>query len=231
MIFQRVSYHVYEIDPSKEKLRLVWRDEKGKPYQTLRGVQKGLAAKNERVKFIMNAGIYETDGKPLGLHVEAGKELVPLNEKVVKEGERGWGNFYLEPGGVFSIDQSGKAAVEEMRAYAKQKALRQPRIACQSGPLLVNRGVIHPKFRKGSKNVRYRNGVGVRRDGHIVFAICADGGVVNLHSFAELFRDHLGCPSALFLDGDVCKMAVDPKGKPLSAAGRLAAMFVIAAPK
>ncbi|MFT4640898.1 MAG: hypothetical protein ACI8T1_004231 [Verrucomicrobiales bacterium] len=225
--FHDVRFRTYEIDPSKEKLELIWRDEKGKPYKNLRTAQKAFAAKGRPLKFITNGGIYETDGKPLGLHVEEGIELVPLNKKFVKDGQPGWGNFYLEPGGVFSLDQDGKATVEETRAYARKKSAVPPRIACQSGPILVHRGEIHRKFRKGSKNVRYRNGVGVRKDGSIVFAICADGEVVNLHSFAELFHDRLGCPSALFLDADVSKMEVNPKERPVSSAGTFAAMFVI----
>ena len=105
--FHDVRFRTYEIDPSKEKLELIWRDEKGKPYKNLRTAQKAFAAKGRPLKFITNGGIYETDGKPLGLHVEEGIELVPLNKKFVKDGQPGWGNFYLEPGGVFSLDQDG----------------------------------------------------------------------------------------------------------------------------
>jgi uncharacterized protein YigE (DUF2233 family) len=44
-----------------------------------------------------------------------------------------------------------------------------------------------------------RNGVGVRADGKVIFAISQ--GEVSFDAFARLFRDGLNCPNALFLDG------------------------------
>ncbi|HSF63629.1 MAG TPA: phosphodiester glycosidase family protein, partial [Paracoccaceae bacterium] len=51
----------------------------------------------------------------------------------------------------------------------------------------------------------HRNGVGVSADGaRAVFAITARP--VNFHVFARLFRDGLGLPQALFLDGQVSRL-------------------------
>ncbi len=86
---------------------------------------------------------------------------------------------------------------------------------------------LHPKCRRGSKNRRFRNGVGVDSKGHVVFAICQDREVINLHDFATLFRDALDCQNALFLDGDVCRMLVSPPDKPMAMTTDLGAMFVV----
>lgn len=52
-----------------------------------------------------------------------------------------------------------------------------------------------------------RNGVGVRPDGKVVFAISQQ--VVSFGRFARLFRDALACPDALYLDGFVSALADD----------------------
>ena len=88
-------------------------------------------------------------------------------------------------------------------------------------------GRIHPKLNPAGTSKRLRNGVGVTKDGKIVFAMCASGQVVNFHTFARLFRDQLDCPDALYLDGDICKMAVNPGKKPVDPSGVFAAMFVV----
>ena len=57
-----------------------------------------------------------------------------------------------------------------------------------------------------STSKRYRNGVGVTKEGQVVFACSVleiDKGMSNLYRFAELFRDRLACPDALYLDGDI----------------------------
>jgi uncharacterized protein YigE (DUF2233 family) len=53
-----------------------------------------------------------------------------------------------------------------------------------------------------------RNGVGVRDDGTIVFAMARDP--VNLSTFATIFRDALHCPDALYLDGAISQFYVAP---------------------
>src|SRR5215468_852507 len=63
----------------------------------------------------------------------------------------------------------------------------------------ASNGRLHPRFDRGSTSLKARNGVGVRADGKIIFAI--SHGEVSFDAFARLFRDGLNCPNALFLDG------------------------------
>jgi uncharacterized protein YigE (DUF2233 family) len=128
--------------------------------------------------------------KPVGLYVEQGRELVHVNTK------SGYGNFHMKPNGIFYI-ASGRAAVAETQTFLKQRP--QADLATQSGPMLVINGRLHPRFDRGSTSLKARNGVGVRADGKVIFAISQ--GEVSFDAFARLFRDGLNCPNALFLDG------------------------------
>ena len=66
-------------------------------------------------------------------------------------------------------------------------------------------GQLHPDFNADGPSRKRRNGVGLSADGrHVYFAI--SDAPVNFHSFARLFRDHLGTPNALYLDGVVSRL-------------------------
>lgn len=168
-----------------------------------------LAAQGKTLGFAMNAGMYHPDRAPVGLYIEEGREVSRI---VTSDGP---GNFGLLPNGVFCI--TDRFAVIESREYAK----RPPscRFANQSGPMLVIDGKLHPEFLAGSDSVNIRNGVGVSLDGtHAIFAI--SNVPVNFHAFARFFRDALGMPNALFLDGSISRLyapslARDDLGLPL----------------
>ena len=102
----------------------------------------------------------------------------------------------MEPNGIFYISAHG-AAVAETQAFLKQRPRAD--LATQSGPMLVIDGRLHPRFDRRSTSLKSRNGVGVRSDGKVIFAISQ--GDVSFDAFARLFRDGLNCPNALFLDG------------------------------
>ena len=186
------NYLVYRIDPQKDQLRLFWQDPQGNRFGSFRRLQDYLATQSRQLVFAMNAGIFSTEYAPLGLHIDDGRILRPLNSA------KGWGNFFLKPNGVFFIANK-KAAVVDTVTYAKLKV--KPDIATQSGPLLVSKGKLHPKFFPDSLSLYIRNGVGVTQDNQVVFAISLVP--INLYEFATLFRDTLGCPNALYLDGSL----------------------------
>ncbi len=217
-----VKFRVVTVDA--RQVELVWKGAKGEPFATFDKVQARYAADGKRVKFLMNAGIYEPGCVPSGLHHENSARLRPLN---LKDGE---GNFFLTPNGVFGLAdrESGKAFIEESGAFAaweKKQAASRLEFAIQGGPMLLSGGARHPKFTNGSPNKKLRNGVGVDAAGKVVFAITAPGEEVNFWDFAGLFLK-LGCQDALFLDGDISQMAVNPD-QPV-ASNRFAAMFVVA---
>lgn len=79
-------------------------------------------------------------------------------------------NFFLKPSGVFFLRPDGSASILESARYAVSG--EKPKIATQSGPLLVQSGTIHPVLQPASTSKRYRSGVSVSQDGQIVF-VCS----------------------------------------------------------
>lgn len=197
-----IVFHVVVTEP--EKVELYWKDEAGKTFRQFRVLQEHLRGQGRRIAFIMNGGLFEEDGSPCGLLVIGGKILRPLN---LRDGE---GNFYLKPNGVFYIHDKA-AHVVSSETYARLAP--EAKLAIQSGPLLLEKGKVHPAFSPTSKWALHRNGVGVRKDGKVVFAITEfdQKRRVTLYQFAEFFRSQ-GCENALFLDGDISGMLTDVRG-------------------
>jgi uncharacterized protein YigE (DUF2233 family) len=187
-MFEGSAYIVCAVNPKQYAIDLYLTRPDGKPYERL----DRLAADHPFL-FAMNAGMYHEDFSPVGLFVEAGRAVTPLNEGDAP------GNFFMKPNGVFYVDAAGNAGVMETAAYAA--AAVSPRIATQSGPMLVIDGNIHPMFEPDGESRFIRNGVGVRDPHTVLFAVSRTP--VSLGSFARLFRDELGCPNALFFDGAV----------------------------
>lgn len=159
-------------------------------------------APGERLVFAMNAGMYAPDRRPVGLYVENGVEGHAI---VTAEGP---GNFGMVPNGVFCVNEG--FAVIETRAFAA--APPACRYATQSGPMLVIDGALHPKFLAESDSTYIRNGVGVSADGQTAWFVISDR-AVTFHRFARFFRDVLGAPNALYLDGSVSRLIVPGEGR------------------
>ena len=188
VVFEAVNHIVCEMDLAEYDLSLRLTDAAGKPYRKLSAL-----AKAEPFVLAMNAGMYHQDMSPVGLHVEEGRELSPLNLGDAP------GNFFMKPNGVFYVDEDGNAGVMESSAFARSGI--RPWFATQSGPMLVIEGELHPRFEPDGMSRHIRNGVGVNDARKVVFAISREP--VSLGSFARLFRDELGVRNALFFDGAI----------------------------
>lgn len=193
--YSGTAFTVATVDLLQDNLHLLWKDARGQRFGSLEGVEAWAAAQKKSLLLATNAGIFAPGYVPLGLHIAEGKTLVPLNR------QQGSGNFFLAPNGVFAV-VGNQAGVWETEDFAKRNL--KPRLATQSGPLLVQSGKLHPKFTKGSANKNIRSGVGVARDGKVVFVLSQQP--VNFHDFARLFRDGLYCSNALYLDGGISGM-------------------------
>ena len=193
--FEGNAYVICRFDLGQDRLALYNLGPDGQPYGSFAALEKALKAQGKSLAFAMNAGMYDQKLKPIGLFVEAGQQLKKINRR------DGPGNFHLKPNGVFYIE-GGRGGVMETEAYVKS-AMR-PDYASQSGPMLVVDGRIHPKFSVDGESRQRRNGVGMVDEHVMVFAISE--GHVNFHSFARLFRDHLRCANALFLDGAISSL-------------------------
>ncbi|CAN7434070.1 phosphodiester glycosidase family protein [Variovorax paradoxus] len=185
-------YTVVKIDVRKERLELFLHDDSGAPFKRFDRLEAWLAARNRQLVFAMNAGMYHADFSPVGLLVQEGREEAPLNLAA------GAGNFFLKPNGVFLVSDAGPRVVESSEYAALPK--EGVRLATQSGPLLLRRGVVHPAFIPDSDSRKIRNGVGV--SGHTAIFVISEQ-PVNFYEFALYFRDVLHCRDALYLDGTV----------------------------
>lgn len=177
-----------------ERVELFLRDDAGRTFNRFDRLRSWLASRNERLLFAMNAGMFQPDLSPVGLFVQDGRQVSPLN---LSDGD---GNFFLKPNGVFLISESGPRIVESTEYPALAVGVR---LATQSGPLLVRNGVLHPAINAASTSRLTRNGVGVSGD-MILFVISEQP--VNFHEIATYFRDELHCPDALYLDGVVSSL-------------------------
>jgi len=204
--FRGNSFHVVHVDLRHESLSLHWRNpDNGRPYGDIDSLRQWGEAHGRRLLFAANAGIYDRRSAPLGLYVENGKTLVPLN---LAHGNPAAGNFSLPPNGVFAIYPDGHAAV---RTSTDFKADAQPvQWATQSGPMLLVDGKPNPRFIDGSSSYKWRSGVCAKTPRDVVFAVSESP--VNFHTFAQLFRDKLGCRDALYLDGSISRIYVDGEG-------------------
>ena len=77
--------------------------------------------------------------------------------------------------------------------------------------MLVINNELHSRFIQDSDSLKRRNGVGIRADGTVVFAISE--GAVNFYNFATLFRDKLKTPQALYLDGTISRLFAPSLGR------------------
>lgn len=224
--FNNVHYRVVTIDLTTADLGLHWRDPAtGKPYASIDALQHWGAAHGQHLMFAANAGIYDAAGEPLGMYVESGKIIKPLN---TAHGNPASGNFSLLPNGVFSIDTAGHASVQTTAAFAASHL--QAQVASQSGPMLVIDGQLNPHFDADSDSLKWRSGVCAPTPGRVVFAV--SNGPVNFHDFASLFRDKLGCRDALYLDGTLSQIYVDGDyyGAPAFMVKPYAGMFAVFTP-
>lgn len=187
----RPRFTTVRVNARTERLKLFLRDDAGRTFNRFDRLRSWLAARDERLRFAMNAGMFHPDLSPVGLLVQDGREVSPLNLS------DGAGNFFLKPNGVFFVSQSGPRVVESSEYPALARGVR---LATQSGPLLVRNGVLHPSIKAESTSRLLRNGVGVSGD-TIMFVISEQP--VNLYEMATHFRDELRCPDALYLDGVV----------------------------
>ncbi len=196
------TYTYCEFDPARVKIETFNLDDTGAPLGTFGALDNLVREQGRKLVFAMNAGMFDAALRPIGLYVEDGVEVHRLNRR------NGAGNFHLKPNGVFYV-AGGKAAVVETERFAKLRIV--PDFATQSGPMLVIGGSLHPKFSPTGVSQKIRNGVGVRDDGTVVFAI--SDVPVNFHDFAALFRDQLLCPNALFFDGSVSSLYAPELGR------------------
>jgi len=182
------------VEPAQQPIQLLNRRGKRKVYdfETVAGLAED---KGRRLIFAMNAGMYQRNRRAQGLMIVNGVEQQPLDTAT-----SGYGNFYLQPNGIFALDSSGHGYVVTTQQYRSLADSVGIRYATQSGPMMLIEGKINPIFGLHSPNRHIRNAVGVTRFGQVVFAISERP--VTFHELST-FLLRQGCVNALYLDGAI----------------------------
>lgn len=183
----------YIVDTKKQDIKLYWKNDNDEVFKSIDNLNNWLDTKNKKLKFAMNGGMFKKDNSPQGLFIDNEKQIIPLDTN------KGNGNFYLMPNGVFYITTDNLPKICKTTDY---KETEQIKYATQSGPMLVIDGQIHSAFKEGSTNLNIRNGVGILEDNKLIFAMSKKE--INFYDFADYFKK-LGCKNALYLDGFVSR--------------------------
>ena len=190
----------YRVDVNKQHLQMYYKSEDGKRYGNFQQLKNTLEANGKQLKFAMNGGMYLKNRTPQGLYIENGITIKPVDTSKV-----GYGNFFLQPNGVFCLMQNHQAIICPSDQLPNRKEILY---ATQSGPMLLIDGSYHPAFNQGSSNVHIRNGVGMLPNGDLLFAISKEK--INFYDFATFFKEQ-GCKNALYLDGFVSRAYLPAK--------------------
>jgi uncharacterized protein YigE (DUF2233 family) len=236
--FENASFLVVDVDLQHVKLELHWRNPAGNPFLNFQALEDYLIANGQQLLAVMNAGIFDTNSRPLGLHIERGQILRRLNLR-----RSGYGNFYLQPNGVFYLEKTASGsrarlqstvAFErthpEIREIGTSKLLRE---ATQSGPMLVVDGKLNSAFKADSGNRLIRNAIGVQSSNsaassRVVLVLTETP--VNFHTLARFMRDQLECPNALYLDGNISNLYVPGSSKNSSSISDFGGMITVLEP-
>jgi uncharacterized protein YigE (DUF2233 family) len=241
--FENSSFLVVDVDLQRAKLEMYWRNPAGNPFLNFQALEDYLTANGQRLLAVMNAGIFETNSRPLGLHIERGQILRRLNSR-----RSGYGNFYLQPNGVFYLEKTAlgtrarlQTTVAFERTHPEIREIgdsNQVLEATQSGPMLVIDDKLNAAFKANSGNRLIRNAIGVQSSNsgasnsgassHVVLVLTETP--VNFHTLARFMRDQLECANALYLDGNISNLYVPGSNKNASSISNFGGMITVLEP-
>ena len=178
------SMHCFSQTFNASQIRMHWKDKHQIPFTTFNALKKEYPS----LKFITNAGVLTKSLKPIGLYIENGKVL--SQAKLVQNTKVTYG---IHPTGVFYITATG-AFIAPITQKIKYKNIIY---AIQGGPMLLINEKINASLPNGKKVMR--NGVGIKKDGRVYFAVLE----MSYRDFAQHFKEE-GCINAVSLsEGEV----------------------------
>ncbi|BBQ83500.1 MULTISPECIES: phosphodiester glycosidase family protein [Enterobacteriaceae] len=189
----QLTLQSYTVDAARERIAMYWLKPDGKAYGSLRGLLN-VINDDGRVHMAMNGGIYDKAYAPLGLYIENGERKAALNRA------SGGGNFFIKPGGVFYLrgQQAGIVSLDKL------KSTKGMDYAVQSGPMLIENGIINWRLKPSASSRKLRNGVGITAQGKVVFMLSERE--TNFYDFACYAKSRLNVRQMLYLDGTISKM-------------------------
>ena len=188
-----LTVQAYTVNPQTERVKMYWQKANGEAWGTLHALLADINIQGQ-VQMAMNGGIYDESYAPLGLYIENGQQKVALN---LASGE---GNFFIRPGGVFYV-AGDKVGIVRLDAFKTSKEIQ---FAVQSGPMLMENGVINPRIHPNVASRKIRNGVGINKQGNAVFLLSQQA--TNFYDFACYAKAKLNVEQLLYLDGTISHM-------------------------
>lgn len=200
LIFSKVAYSQtqfidYTAELNKQQVELRLLDSLEKPIGSFNNLKRELLQEGKVLIFAMNAGIYMENQMPLGLYIENGKVHRQLNTR-----KNLYGNFYLQPNGVFLISNN-KAFIVETASFKNFATINKVNFATQSGPILLMNKKINPSLMRYGNNKLVRNAVCLSSENRVSFSISQQP--VSFTELATHLKEDLDCNSALYLDGSI----------------------------
>ena len=107
-------------DTGKGRIEMVAAARGEAPIRNLADFEASLGKRAPNVAFAMNAGMFDEDGRPIGLAIINGRQVHPINRR------KGGGNFHLLPNGVFLVRTNGKAAVVSSAISSRRRTSHSP---------------------------------------------------------------------------------------------------------
>lgn len=149
-------------------------------------------ATDKNTIFAMNGEMYmEGSYAPVGLYIENRKVIhkaVVVNNPNV--------NFGINPQAVFFIDTENRAGLVRVQSRNEKKY----KYAVEIAPMLLEDGKVNPALSRFNGKCKYRNGVGITKEGQVVFILASTR--TTFSDFATLFQEN-GCVAAAFIDGGI----------------------------
>lgn len=199
------TFDCYEVDLLKSKISFHLKEENGKSISNLLNLNRIISRKDETLVFATNGGMYTPEQNPQGLFIQKRKKITNLDTRTGL-----YGNFYLQPNGVFYVDTCNHAGIVPTPIFTDDFS-KSVEFATQSGPLLVIDSIYNNSFKEGSENVNIRSGVGINEKGKIIFVISNEK--INFYDFASFFKEKLKCANALYLDGAISETYLPEIGR------------------
>ncbi|WP_300977806.1 phosphodiester glycosidase family protein [Flavobacterium sp.] len=193
------DFVVYKTNAKNQNVYFFWKDDKNKILKSIGNLKKYTNQNKQKLLFATNGGMYTIGNVPKGLYIENFKKLKALDTL------SGEGNFYIQPNGIFFITKDNTCQIIDTKHF---KWCKNIKFATQSGPLLLINGNINTSFHEPSRNLNIRNGVGIFRNGEVVFVMSKKE--INFYDFASYFKK-IGCQNALYLDGFVSRTYLPEK--------------------
>ena len=189
----RRDFILHTYNPNTEIISMYYKDASNKLIRTLGSLKQFVESSKKELIFAMNGGMYHPNFAPVGLFIADHTLHTSVNLN------RGTGNFFIQPNGVFYVDANEKPGI----CLAKDiHTVQKIKHATQSGPMLIINRRINPYFSDTSNYFNIRNGVGITKHGKLIFAMSRKP--VTLYEFAHYFKQQR-CVNALYFDGSISK--------------------------